>query len=407
MSLGLYVHIPFCIKKCKYCDFISFCNKEDSFDKYISCVLKEAQQYNGQEIDTVFLGGGTPSILNSSQLATLISGLRKIFDFSANTEFTIEANPKTLDFEKLSILKLHGVNRISIGVQSFNDDELLKIGRIHNSQIAYNTVNMVKEAGFDNFNIDIMLNLPGQTKQSLENTLKTCIDLSPTHLSCYSLILEEGTPLYYEYERGIYTEPDDEYDRELYHFTNAFLKANGYNRYEISNFSKNGYECRHNLKYWNCDEYIGLGISAHSYQDGKRFYNTSDLFEYLSEDFSPVEVLNLSYADKISEYMIMRLRLLEGIFCDDFFKRFGKRIEEIYPKQLEKLTKNKLLINTDGYYRLSDYGIDISNTVLCEFVWFCTNFMYIVFILWTICKNGFKILKNTWHLCLKVVFYIC
>ena len=365
---GLYVHIPFCIKKCKYCDFISFCGCDEKFDLYINKLLEEAKEYKNEKIDTIFIGGGTPTILSPELLDKLILGLRRNFDISNDSEFSIEANPKTLTKEKLLILKKNGVNRLSIGVQSFSDDELTSIGRIHDAKSAYNTVCMAKDCGFSNINLDIMLSLPNQTEKTLINTLKTAVKLEPTHISCYSLILEEGTVLFREYESGKYLYPDDEKDRGLYHMAVDFLRDNGYKRYEISNFSKEGFSSGHNLKYWNCDEYIGLGISAHSYIDGIRKYNVSSLEDYLKGNFHDGNILTLSEKDKISEYIIMRLRLSDGISEDDFYERFGIKITDIFPDEIKKLTDSGLLIYDKERYFLSDYGIDISNSVMCEFV---------------------------------------
>lgn len=365
---GLYIHIPFCIKKCKYCDFVSYCKKKEYFDKYIDSLLCEALEYEGTKINTVFIGGGTPTILTINQIARLTEGIGKIFDISQNAEYTVEANPKTLTEEKLFSMKKGGINRISVGVQSFCDDELKACGRIHNAEEAYKTAELVKRCGFDNFNLDLMLNLPLQTKDSLFKTLKTAVELSPSHLSCYSLILEENTPLYEEYKNGKYKEPDDEQDRKLYHFTVDFLKKYGYGRYEISNFAKEGKECAHNIKYWSCDEYIGIGTAAHSYLDGVRFYNTSDFAEYIKGNFHTDDKDLLSKKDMISEYMIMKLRMSEGINEEVFCEKFGLSLDEIYHNQLRKFVDNKLMKHENGFYFLSDYGIDVSNSVLCEFV---------------------------------------
>ncbi len=367
-SKGLYIHIPFCIKKCKYCDFVSYVDKATLFDSCIDNVLIEAMEYENEQIDTIFIGGGTPSILSCEQLKKLFNGLYKSFNITDDCEITIEANPSTLDKEKLLILKNYGVNRLSIGVQSFCDDELKAIGRIHNSKTAYNTIELVKDFGFNNFNIDIMLGLPNQTTKTLEKTLKTAISLKPTHISCYSLILEENTPLYDEYENGVYPVISDEYDRELYTLAKNILKDNGYFQYEISNFSKSGYESRHNLKYWNCDEYIGLGVSAHSYLDGVRFYNTSDINEYLQKNFHNNEKTILSQDDKISEYIIMRLRLSSGINEKEFYERFKVSFYDKYKAILDKFIKSKLLIYENDSYKLSEKGIDVSNSIMCEFV---------------------------------------
>ena len=365
---GLYVHIPFCIRKCKYCDFVSFTDKADFFDAYIEKLLDEANEYKNTKLDTVFIGGGTPSVLSARQLKKLLDGINSIFCLSENCEFTIEANPKTLYEEKLTVLKESNINRLIIGIQSFNDEELKAIGRIHDAKTAYNTVELVKSFGFDNFNLDIMLNLPNQTEKSLKHTLLKAISLNPSHISCYSLILEENTPLFDEYKNGIYTETSDEYDRKLYHMVKEFLKNNGYEQYEISNFAKKGHYSKHNLKYWNCDEYIGLGVAAHSYLDGIRFYNTSRFDEYLNGFFHSEEKTILSEEDKISEYIIMRLRLLDGIFEKEFYKRFKKDFYSLYKNTIDKFIKADLMIKENNAYKLTERGMDISNSIMCEFV---------------------------------------
>lgn len=365
---GLYIHIPFCKKKCKYCDFISFCDKNDYFDEYIDKLLAEAKEYQAKAVDTVFIGGGTPTVLNEEQLSRLILGLSKIFLLTTDKEFSVEANPGTLNDRKLSVLKECGVNRLSIGVQSFKDSELCDIGRIHSSRDAYDAVMMAKKAGFENINIDLMLNLPNQTKESLEMSLKTAVRLGVSHISCYSLILEENTPLYNEYKCGKFMQASDDYDRELYKFTTQYLKENGYNRYEISNYAKPSKECRHNIKYWSCEEYIGLGVAAHSYLDGVRFFNTSDFSEYLDGNFHNPDKEILTHTDKVCEYMIMKLRMSEGINEAEFFNLFGAKIDDIYKNELEKFLRLGLIKKQNGNYSLTDYGIDISNSVLCEFI---------------------------------------
>ncbi|MDY3928245.1 MAG: radical SAM family heme chaperone HemW [Clostridia bacterium] len=365
---GLYIHIPFCIRKCKYCDFVSYCGQEENYDLYIEKLSEEAEEFKGENIDSVFIGGGTPTILSSAQLSKLLRTINNNFNISPDCEFSIEANPKTLDKEKLQILKYGGVNRISVGVQSFCDEELKKIGRIHNAENAYNTLVMIKDAGFENLNIDLMLSLPGQNEDSLLKTLNRAMEISPTHISCYSLILEEGTRLFEEYQSGIYSETDDDYDRYLYHMTIDYLKKHGYDRYEISNFSKPGFQCRHNIKYWNCDEYIGLGTAAHSYYDSRRTYNTSKLSEYLKGNFHSDDITFLDREDKIKEYIIMRLRLAEGINENDFFMRFHEKFSDRYTAVTDKLIKLGLMSKDKNNYFLTERGTDISNSVMCEFL---------------------------------------
>ena len=365
---GLYIHIPFCARKCKYCDFVSYTDKADFFDVYVEKLLDEANEYKYTKVDTVFIGGGTPSVLSAKQLKILLDGINSVFCLSENCEFTIEANPKTLDEEKLTVLKQSRVNRLSIGIQSFNDEELKAIGRIHNAKTAYNTVELIKENGFDNFNLDLMLNLPNQTNESLLKTLETAISLNPSHISCYSLILEKNTPLFEEYENGKFQMTSDDYDRELYTLAKNILSQNGFEQYEISNFAKKGFKSRHNLKYWNCDEYIGLGVAAHSYLNGIRFYNTSELQEYLNGFYHKEETV-LSNKDKISEYIIMRLRLTDGISSSEFKKRFNVDFYESYKSLIDKFINTGFMKYESSSYKLTDKGFDVSNSIMCEFIW--------------------------------------
>ncbi len=366
--IGLYIHIPFCKQKCKYCDFISYTQKEDMFDDYLDRLKDEAQEYRGAKVNTVFIGGGTPSLLSCGQLRTLTEMIKTTFILSDDCEFTIEANPKTLDTDKLKTLKNCGVNRISLGVQSFCDDELKAIGRIHDAKTAYNTVELIKEYGFNNFSLDIMLNLPNQSKESLLKTLETAISLNPNHISCYSLILEENTPLFKEYESGKFEIASDEYDRELYSLAKDTLTENGYEQYEISNFSKKGFKSKHNLKYWNCDEYIGLGVAAHSYLNDIRFYNTSKISEYINGIYHIEEKTILSKKDKISEYIIMRLRLTDGICVNEFQKRFSVDFYDTYKALIDKFISAGFIKYEENSYKLTDKGFDISNSIMCEFV---------------------------------------
>lgn len=368
MSKGLYIHIPFCLKKCKYCDFISFTNCEENFDIYLNAIKKEAEEYRGEEIDTVFIGGGTPTILSCEQLSFLFDIINKNFKTDKNAEITIEANPKTIDEDKLKVLKAGGVNRISVGVQSFCDNELKLLGRAHNAAEAERTIDLINNFNYFDLNIDLMLSLPYQTEETLLNTLNIAVSKNPAHISCYSLILEEDTPLFNEYENNKFELPDDEYDRKLYHLAVEFLKNYGYMRYEISNFAKTNKKCRHNLKYWSCDEYIGLGIAAHSYLNGKRFYNLSEFNEYINGHYHSDEKILLSREDKISEYIIMRLRLEQGIEEKEFLKRFNKSFYSLYKEKIEKLCSLGLMEKEKERYYLTDYGFDLSNTAMCEFI---------------------------------------
>lgn len=365
---GLYVHIPFCMQKCRYCDFTSFPHQEQYHQQYIEMLCREMETYRGESIDTVFIGGGTPTTLDNRLIQTLLYNIHHMFVLAPDCEFSIEVNPKTADKEKIALLYREGVNRVSIGVQSFHDDELSMLGRIHNSKDAYNTICQFQEAGFNNINIDLMSALPGQTLEKFCQTLQSAVKCGVPHISCYSLIVEEHTPFGMLEKQGKLQLPDEETDRQMYKQAYTLLQSAGYSWYEISNFAKKGYVCRHNLKYWNCDEYIGLGISAHSYFNSVRFYNTNNLEAYLRGSFRTDNNLTLTKKDKIEEFMIMGLRLREGIHENVFYQRFGCTIQSVYGPVLEKFLSNGLLLRQNGRYLLTDEAVNVSNSVLCEFI---------------------------------------
>ena len=365
-SIGLYIHIPFCKQKCKYCDFVSFQRMEDTADKYIDALKREAEQYKGEKIDTIFIGGGTPSILTPKQIEEVTKMCFDVFDVASDCEITTEANPGTMDDDKIKAMLNGGINRISVGVQSFNDDELKKIGRIHDSKTAYNTICHLDKMGFQNINLDLMTALPSQTFESLKNTLNTAVSLPVKHISAYSLIIEGGTPIEKEYSKGLLDIPNEDTDREMYMHTVDFLGKNGFKQYEISNFAKDGYECRHNVKYWTGEEYIGLGTAAHSYIGNCRFYNTSDINEYIGG--ARKEVIELTENDKIAEFMITGLRMNRGVSENDFKLRFGKDIKDVFGSEFDKFIKLGLMQYIDGRYSLTLDGINVSNSILCEFV---------------------------------------
>ncbi len=363
---GLYIHIPFCRQKCKYCDFISFSGKEIMADKYIDALQKEALKYEGEKVDTIFIGGGTPSILSPKQILKITDMCFNVFDVNSDYEFTVEVNPGTINDEKAEAMLKGGINRISVGVQSFNDEELKIIGRIHDSKTAYNTVCHLKNMGFENISIDLMTALPNQTMKSLKNNLETAISLPLSHISAYSLIIEDGTVLKQEYLRGELNIPDEDDDREMYEYTVKYLKEKGFMQYEISNFAKEGKECKHNIKYWTGEKYIGLGVAAHSYDGDCRYYNTSDIDKYISG--SKREVIKLTESDKIAEFMITGLRMNIGISKCDFKQRFGCDIESVFGDKLSKFIKLGLISFDGERYSLTDRGINVSNGILCEFV---------------------------------------
>lgn len=364
---GLYIHIPFCIKKCKYCDFNSFsaCEKEKA--AYLDALIPEMKKYCGENVDSIFVGGGTPTSLSSESLAFLLENIKENFCFDKNCEFTVEANPGTISEEKLEILKKYGVNRISIGVQSFEDNELKKLGRVHTAEEASEAIIIAKKY-FENISIDLMCSIPNQTAESFKRTLNKAFLLNPDHISCYSLILEEGTPLWNEYQKGELILPDEDTEREIYDLACGEMQKHGYLQYEISNFAKPGYESHHNKKYWQCEEYIGVGLSAHSYLNGVRFSNTDSFSSYVKGDIASGEREVLSKEDKMSEYMFLGLRMTEGVSKSAFKEKFGEDMENVFQKPLSKFIKMGMIEENGDKIRIKRSGICVSNQIMCEFI---------------------------------------
>lgn len=389
-SSSIYIHIPFCMKKCAYCDFLSFSGMENHFDGYVNALCEEIKKVSaeltGYKTTTIFFGGGTPSLLPAELLNKILAAVKNNHNVDKNTEITIEANPETVDCEKLYKFRQIGFNRISFGVQAWQDSLLKTIGRVHNAEKAEQAVLNAKKAGFGNINIDLMFALPGQSIPDWEESLQKTVALEPEHISCYSLILEEGTRLFSD--NGIVL-PDDETDREMYYKAKKYLKDAGYRHYEISNFAKPGMESRHNTVYWTGGDYIGYGLGAHSLIRGNRFHNTADFRKYMSigtgrksghpkggffakrkstEEFEKEDNEALSVNDKQSEFMILGLRLLDGVSGDVFFKRFGATLDDVYGKELEESTKQGLLAQNGGRFFLTERGIDLSNQVFIKFL---------------------------------------
>lgn len=366
---GLYIHIPFCIQKCKYCDFVSFTGYDEWIqEKYIDMLCAEMREYYGDKINTVFIGGGTPTVLNIRLMDKLFAAITSIFSLSNDCEISIEANPKTITDEKARCMTACGVNRVSIGAQSFHDEELKALGRIHTSKDVYNTIDILNKHDFRNVNLDLMSAIPKQTLESFKKTLQEAVACDIQHISCYSLIIEEGTVFHKMAMDGLLEIPDEATDRAMYAYACDFLKKHGFDQYEISNFAQPGYMCRHNLKYWECEEYIGVGIAAHSYMDDLRFYNTKSLDEYLQGNFHVDAKEKLTRNDKMTEFMIMGLRLLRGVSEQEFLHRFKIAITEIYAAPLKKFLSSGHLLHRDGYYYLSADAINVSNQILCEFI---------------------------------------
>ncbi len=365
-KIGLYVHIPFCVRKCNYCDFCSYPKRiDDVAEDYIDALLKEAESYRGRgySVDTLYIGGGTPSLLSPEQLKRLFYGLKSVFMLDGDLDFTLEANPGTVTMEKALLYRELGVNRISLGVQSIHENELKILGRIHSFDDFIEAYRILREAGLDNINLDIMYAIPEQTEESLRKTLDNVIVLSPEHISAYSLIVEEGTPFYRD--REMLNFPDEECELQMYRLITDTLKAAGYGHYEISNYAKPGYESRHNLKYWRCEQYIGLGASAHSYIGRTRFSNPSSLDEYISGVYKR-QISELSDEDERFEYAMMHLRLRDGFLLSEYQERFGEdflvfrweRVKEFIDLGYLTLNEGRLAITEDGFY--------VSNYIMSE-----------------------------------------
>ncbi|MBO4913274.1 MAG: oxygen-independent coproporphyrinogen III oxidase [Butyrivibrio sp.] len=380
-ELSLYVHIPFCVRKCLYCDFLSFGDKESLMEDYFKALSKELKEgagdYRDREVKTVFFGGGTPSLPKAEYICDILSDIKENYRLSENAEISLELNPGTASFDKMRSYKDAGFNRLSIGIQSFNDEELKKLGRIHDSATALRTYEDARRAGFDNINIDIMSALPGQSVESYLNTLSRAVKLSPEHISAYSLIIEEGTP-FFDMDLDL---PNEEADRDMYHKTAEMLLEHGYHRYEISNYAKDGFECRHNKVYWKRGDYLGVGLGAASLIDNVRFNNTRDLKEYLtSSDIIKRDTEELSVKAQMEEFMFLGLRLTEGIRTADFKREFGKTVFDVYDEVIDKyllmtfleLCDEDMNITDDkektAYLKLSEQGLDVCNTIMADFL---------------------------------------
>ncbi len=372
-KLGIYVHIPFCRQKCSYCDFYSVNWNDELENKYVEAVLNEIKGYkdrlNGQYVaDSVYFGGGTPTIIKPESLYKIMEALRDLMEVNKNSEISMEANPNTLTFEKLREYREIGINRLSIGVQSLNDDILKKIGRVHDSRQAIESIDRAKSAGFSNINTDVMFNIPGQEVSDIEDTISRLIERNIEHISFYSLKLEKGTPMYALEKNNKIVMPDEEYEREMYYAGRSLMERKNLLQYEISNFSKKGFECRHNLKYWSQDEYIGLGPSAHSFMDGVRYSNPADLKMYCVSGFNRIVHERMNYEDLMFEYIMLRLRLSEGVDIHEFNSRFSTDFIKIYQEQISHLGKNNLIELSDGHIKLTEKGMDISNYVFEKFM---------------------------------------
>ena len=379
-QLELYVHIPFCEKKCLYCDFLSFSAEDDLHKAYVDKLIEEirvqAKNYSDYQISSIFIGGGTPSVIKAVYISNIMSAIYEAFIVESLAEVTIECNPGTVDIDKLLVYKQSGINRISVGLQSSIDKELQHLGRVHTYADFLYSYEKIRESGYKNVNIDLMSALPWQTLDSWKSTLKKVVMLKPEHISAYSLIIEEGTEFskIYGSPEGRKFLPTEEVERDMYHSTIDILKNHGYERYEISNYAKPGYESKHNIGYWTGEEYLGFGIGASSYVYGRRFHVEKDIKKYLDinmkRDIMPLyqNIHELSTKEKMEEFMFLGLRLTKGVLVTDFYDRFGMELIDVFEKPIQKNISFGLLKYENLYLRLTDKGLDLSNRVMGDFL---------------------------------------
>jgi oxygen-independent coproporphyrinogen-3 oxidase len=385
-QIGLYIHIPFCKQKCSYCDFCSYANKESFIKRYIQCVLKEIIEVgNNNKIDfengkddlflvkTIYIGGGTPSLIDSKYIVQIIEDIKLNFEIDEKAEITIEVNPGTVTLEKLEDYKRAGINRLSIGLQSTHEHLLKEIGRIHTYLDFLDTFRFAREAGFKNINVDLMIGLPNQTLEEVKDSIEEIVSMEPEHISVYSLILEENTPLFKKVEEGLEL-PNEDLERKMYWAVKQTLEQNNYIHYEISNFAKKGYESKHNLDCWNQKEYIGFGIAAHSYTNGIRYSNIENIEQYIKNYDEDKTEENLVFHEKQDmeamqkEYMLLGLRKIDGVSIQEFKIKFVANPVFLYHSELEKLVNEELLEIDGDMIKLTNKGLDLANIVWEEFV---------------------------------------
>lgn len=375
-EIGMYIHIPFCKQKCYYCDFVSYSNKENLAEGYVEAVLEEIKKTYIQDsiIKTIYIGGGTPSIIDSKYIVKIISKIKEIYKLDKNTEITIEVNPGTVNETKLSDYFKVGINRLSIGLQTTDNSLLKTIGRIHTYEQYLQTLNIAKNVGFTNINSDLIIGIPGQTIKTIEDTIKKLLKLNLTHISVYSLIVEENTKLEQMLKNKEITLPEETEERKMYWYVKNKLQQEKYVHYEISNFAQKGYESKHNLDCWSQKEYIGIGVAAHSYINNIRYSNTENVEQYIENITNNKLKDNIiihekqNEKDKMNEYILIGLRKIEGISINEFEIKFKKNILNIYSKQLNKLEKQNLICIENDRIRLSNKGLDFANIVWEEFI---------------------------------------
>lgn len=385
-NVGIYVHIPFCKRKCYYCDFISYDNKNEKIEEYIKYLKYEIYQTGeGSKLDvknnlieplkisSIYIGGGTPSYIDSKYIVEIIELIKKEFELYEDAEITIEINPGTVDKQKLLDYKNIGINRLSIGVQSNSNTLLNDIGRIHSYEEFLNTYNLAREIGFNNINLDFIIGLPNQKDEDIDNLIKEIERLSPEHISIYSLMIEENTKMYKDYIKNIIKLPSEDVERQTYWKIKKSLEDNGYLHYEISNFAKDGYESKHNLACWNQEEYMGFGVAAHSYTDGARYSNIANVDEYIDNFKNNKDIDNIIFHEKqnnemkMKEYMFLGFRKIKGINIDQFYNKFKEDVFDVFSEELSKLIKIGLIEISDNYIKLTNRGLDLANLVFEEF----------------------------------------
>ena len=376
-ELGIYIHIPFCKQKCYYCDFISYSNKCDEIPEYIRSLIKEIDEFDfkNYKVTTIYFGGGTPSYIDSDYIKQILAKINEKIQYK-NAEITIEVNPGTVTEKKLKDYIEAGINRISIGLQSTKNQLLKQIGRIHTYEEFLDTYNLAKKVGFKNINIDLMLGLPNQSIEDLKESLEKIVTLNPNHISVYSLIIEEGTPISKLLEEGKIQLPEEDEERRMYWYVKNFLELNGYNHYEISNFSKKGEESKHNMNCWNQEEYVGFGVAAHSYINGVRYSNTEKIEKYIENIQRLHNTKETIYEihekqtikDKQKEYMLLGLRKIDGVSIAKFKEKFVENPIFLFRKELDILAKENLLEIDGDKIRLTSKGLDLANQVWEEFV---------------------------------------
>ena len=380
-EMQLYIHIPFCVRKCAYCDFLSFAADERTQAAYVKAMIKELEFYGEKckerTVSTIFIGGGTPSWLDEKQMTSVMEAVYRCFTVAENAEITLECNPGTVTDAKFAAYKNAGINRLSIGLQSANDEELQTLGRIHTYEQFLRTYDKARHFGFSNINVDLMSALPGQTVDSFMESLKKVVRLKPEHISAYSLIIEEGTPFFEKYREDVKRQeldeptiflPREEVVYEITERTREYLQAEGYHWYEISNFARKGKECRHNTGYWKRVNYLGVGLGAASLMDEVRYVNTSDLKEYIKNPTRAVTGEAVNRIAQMEEFMFLGLRMIDGFHRQEFLDSFGVEIEGVYGDVLNVLQKEGLLQKREARIALTKKGIDVSNYVLAQFL---------------------------------------